>query len=403
MSVSETATSALTRVEEIIKLYGPRLCGDESTHKAAEYLKKDMENYCDTTKLETFKVNPKAFLSWVKIADVLYVISIILAWMNVPIFGALSEMLIVMYYVFENVLFMKFADRFFPEKIGKNVYGIIEPTEEVKNTVVYSGHHDSAFIFGFYEFLPNLFIIRAAVGLLTPLVFSLAMFYESFLLFQSGQGQFNFFGEIPALSRKMNIFFLFYTPIALSSWNFVKNTGTPGAGDNLIASSIGVELAKYFSEHRPKNTRVVIASFDGEEAGLRGARAFWDAHAKEYQDAYNFNVDSPFFLKELTLLKSDINGFQPLDQKMVDDIIEIGKKNNLQVNQKDLLLLLGGTDAAEAARHGVRTTTLIGLPWTVGNYQPVYHTMLDKPENVEPEAVDGVFTLAREFILSKDQ
>lgn len=402
MTINELRDSAFERVKTIINLFGPRLVGDESTHKAAEYIENDLKQYCDFTKSETFKCNPRAFLGWVRYSDIIYLIGVICAWFNFPMFGAVFGFLAVLNYVVEDVFFMKFSDPLYKSATGRNVYGIIEPLEETKQTVVFSGHHDSAYIFGFYEFLPNLFLIRAALGLLTPLFLAVGMFIEMYLLYANNQSQFDFFGQTPSFMRKMNIFFAFYTFIAMSSWNFVKDEGTPGAGDNLIASSIGIEIAKHFSKNKLKHTRLVIVSFDGEEAGLRGSRAFWNAHAKEFVNCTNFNVDSPFFLKEFTLLKSDINGFLPLDKQMCDEIVEIGKKNDIKVQQKDLLFLLGGTDAAEAARHGIKATTLIGLPWTVGDYDPVYHTNLDIPENVEPEAVSGVLTLALHYIESKD-
>jgi hypothetical protein len=46
-----------------------------------------------------------------------------------------------------------------------------------------------------------------------------------------------------------------------------------GADDNASGTAALFALAKYFSAHRPANT-LIFAAFDGEESGLRGARAF---------------------------------------------------------------------------------------------------------------------------------
>jgi Zn-dependent M28 family amino/carboxypeptidase len=46
-----------------------------------------------------------------------------------------------------------------------------------------------------------------------------------------------------------------------------------GADDNASGTAALFALAKYFSVHKPANT-LIFAAFDGEEAGLRGARAF---------------------------------------------------------------------------------------------------------------------------------
>ena len=46
-----------------------------------------------------------------------------------------------------------------------------------------------------------------------------------------------------------------------------------GADDNASGTAALFALAKYFSAHRPQHSLIFVA-FDGEESGLRGARAF---------------------------------------------------------------------------------------------------------------------------------
>ena len=46
-----------------------------------------------------------------------------------------------------------------------------------------------------------------------------------------------------------------------------------GADDNASGTAALFALAKYFTAHRPANS-LIFAAFDGEESGLRGARAF---------------------------------------------------------------------------------------------------------------------------------
>ncbi|MFI5178832.1 MAG: M28 family peptidase, partial [Vicinamibacterales bacterium] len=46
-----------------------------------------------------------------------------------------------------------------------------------------------------------------------------------------------------------------------------------GADDNASGTAALFAVAKYFSQHRPSHS-VIFVAFDGEEAGLRGARAF---------------------------------------------------------------------------------------------------------------------------------
>ena len=66
-------------------------------------------------------------------------------------------------------------------------------------------------------------------------------------------------------------------------WFFASKKGTPGAGDNMIASQMAITIGRYFKDHPLSHTRIVMASFDAEEEGLRGARAFAKLHRQEFQ------------------------------------------------------------------------------------------------------------------------
>ena len=46
-----------------------------------------------------------------------------------------------------------------------------------------------------------------------------------------------------------------------------------GADDNASGTAALIALAKYFQDHRPEHS-IIFAAFDGEEAGMRGSRAF---------------------------------------------------------------------------------------------------------------------------------
>ena len=406
MDAKTMSKSAIENTGKIIDLYGPRLCGSEAGHKAAAYLQKQLDEFCDSTKLESFKCHPDAFLGWVRMMDVVYVIGNVLCWLNLPIVATGFSFFACAAVFFEAFTYHYFNEKMYPEATGKNVYGIIEPKGEAKQTIIFSGHHDSAKRFGFYEFLPNLFLLRAAFGLLSTYVFFGICLFEDFYYIKSGVSLFSFMGEMPALCRKINIICSCFIPLVLSSWNFVRDSGVPGAGDNLISSCAAVELGKYFSkpENKLQNTRIVLMSFDGEEAGLRGSKAFWHEHAKEFTQipCYNFNCDSLFIANELTVLLSDINGFEKYDAEFVQEVVKAAKQSDIHVNQKHLLFMLGGTDGAEATRHGAKATTIIGLPWTVGNYEPCYHTMLDTIDKIQPECVENVLTIAHNLFVNMD-
>lgn len=64
-----------------------------------------------------------------------------------------------------------------------------------------------------------------------------------------------------------------------------------GADDNASGVAAMLAVAAHFKQHPPENT-IVFAAFDGEEAGLRGAKAFVDAAPIPMKNvALNLNFD----------------------------------------------------------------------------------------------------------------
>jgi Zn-dependent M28 family amino/carboxypeptidase len=188
-------------------------------------------------------------------------------------------------------------------------------------------------------------------------------------------------------------------------WFFIGDNGTPGAGDNLISSVMGVVLSKYYhSREKLKNTRLVFLSYDAEEILLRGSRAFFKRHRKEYNDtkAWNFNIDCPYCVHDLKFLTTDVNGFVKLSSRMANRLAEIARELGYdRAKAVNIMFLAGATDAAEAAVAGIEATTLIGMAFSSkdlhGNPM-VYHTPNDTIDSIEPEIVQATLRVFMKFV-----
>jgi aminopeptidase YwaD len=197
-------------------------------------------------------------------------------------------------------------------------------------------------------------------------------------------------------------------PWIVKLWSFASKEGTPGAGDNLIASAIAVEVARYFSDSKElQHTRIIAASYDSEESGLRGARAFFKRHKHNESllmgKVYNFNIDCPYEAKEIFFLTSDINGSVKLSESMAQRCTRIAHTLGYDAVSKPIAMLTGGTDAAEAAKVGIEATTLMAMPWDNSSRSSVYHTPQDTPDAIEPEAVEISLEIAIHVIKEIDQ
>jgi len=193
-------------------------------------------------------------------------------------------------------------------------------------------------------------------------------------------------------------------------WFFRANKGTPGAGDNLISTAIAIEIGKVFGQLKKegeglKHTRLIIASWDGEEAGLRGSRAYCEKKKKHLTKTptYTLNMDCLYFLDELFFLSTDVNGTVKLSKNMAKDCKKIANELGYKAQIKPIEFLTGGTDAGEFGRIGVETTSLVAMPWGNSERASVYHTPKDAVESIEPEVVSASMEIIYDYIQQKDQ
>ncbi|KAH0784951.1 M28 family peptidase [Histomonas meleagridis] len=400
----EMKNSAISRTSEIIDKFGPRLTTTESCRKAADAIYNELNQYCDKAYSEDIQIQPYGALVFHKYMISLYFVALFFMWINMPSISLICLITSILIFVFEFLLSYKVVERFHKAGTARNVHGYINPEGEVENIIIFSGHHDSAHIFNFYVDHPEMYQVREKRFLIVYAMFFITVVYHAI----SSIKNFGLFGHCSPTKRSLIISLIFTigSRFIVPIWGFLNEEGTCGAGDNLISSSVAVELAKYYSEHRDllKHTKLVFISYDAEETLLRGSREFWRMHKHEYEGkhVWNVNSDCPYFVDEISFLVSDINGFLPLSEKLANKLVEISHELGLkEVKTKKLLCLAGGTDAAEAQKVGIQATTLLGVPYTNKDRHGrdvVYHTARDTIEAVEPEAVSAMLAIFTKFV-----
>ena len=407
LQAGKMAKEALLLTKTLVEKHGPRLVGSEACTKTAIDLQDELSKHCDSTQADRFPLNPGAFLGWIKLMVVLYPLALAFLWFKLPLISFLLSLAGVLTMVFEFFLYRELLDPFFPAATGVNVHGVIEPEKEVRQTVIFSGHHDSARVFNFYAKNPKLYIFKVMGALGSFLALFIIALGWTLLGLSSGT---LFTPGLPSgVSLVMLLFFTLMIPVVANLWFFASNEGTPGAGDNLISCAMAVQLSRYFSRNKDNgipllHTRLIFASFDGEEAGLRGARAFYAKYKDQLltTPAWNFNVDCPYFAKDLFFLTSDINGSVKLSQEMATKCVTIARSMGFEAKSQPIAFLTGGTDAAEAAKIGIHAVSLMAMPWETNEVGAVYHTPRDLPESIEPQVVEETLSIAIRFIEQTD-
>tara|TARA_B100000497_G_scaffold115438_1_gene138971 strand:- start:25 stop:1257 length:1233 start_codon:yes stop_codon:yes gene_type:complete len=400
--IVEAVNSAMNLTDFVSSKWSSRLVGSKSCLECADYLKEQLSSFCDNVEQQDFFVRPGSFLGYIRINIVLYFLSLIsLLFENVGLAVVLSS-LSVLITVLQFFFYKEFVDFLFQKKIGKNVFGSIKPKGEVKQHIIISAHHDSAHIFNFLEKDPLSFNSKVRLGLLS-MVF---MFVNSWILFTLRSIGFQNHLILWVISGILIILSFF----VIRLWFFYdSHNGTPGAGDNMICVGIAIEIGKFFSSSKfedkaLKHTKLTIASWDAEECGLRGARAFCKANKQDLQKikTYNFNLECMYDHTELNFLTSDLNNFVPLSKDMAVEGVTIANELGYDVGTKIFPLLAGGTDAAEFAKIGIEATTLAAMSWTKRDQNSAYHTTRDTIEAVDQEAVKRTIDIGIAYVLKKD-
>jgi hypothetical protein len=378
---------AFKQANSIIESYGPRLAGTQASIQTAQSLEKTMKSYCDQTSLDEFSIHKGAFLGWINLLVIAYLLSIILIWYNLYWVTLILSIFSILVLVLEFFFYLPVIDFLFPKKKAMNAIGFIKPKKEIKNQIIISGHHDSARIFNFFIYQPKLYHIRVTGSI------ALVVFLTIFSLA-------GWLGLNGPLLLWMKIILSAGSLLIIQMWFFASKKGTPGGGDNLIASTMAIEIGRYFSENKLNHTQIIIASFDAEEEGLRGSRAF----AKKYKSLFDqyptvlLNSDCLYHLDDMFFLTSDINGTVKLDENLASKLSNIAINKGYQSTTKPIGFLTGGTDAGELAKVGVSSTTLIGMPWSNQERSSVYHTPNDTLDHVQVEMIDAAIDIFITYI-----
>jgi aminopeptidase YwaD len=337
-------------------------------------------------------------LGWIRILVVSFLIGIIFLWLNYPLISLVVSLTSLIILILQFFLYLPLLDRLYPKKKATNVYGILEPQGEVKKQVIISGHHDSAHVFNFFIHQPKLYNLRTTGSIFFVI---LLMVSSALLVFVKGA---------PILTLAIQILLSLSFLLVGQMWFFSSKKVAPGAGDNMIASSIALTIGKHFKSLRNQDiglnhTRLILMSFDAEEEGLRGARAFAKKHKESLNEikTYMLNMDCLYDEKELFFLTSDLNDFVKLDENLANDLKNIASSLNIETKTQRLAFLTGGTDAAELAKVGVSATTIIGMPWSNSKRSNVYHTPNDILENVSPQATKDTLEILIKYISDLDQ
>ena len=368
---------------------------------ACEYMADVLKNDCgcERADVESFKENPNAFFGWIYFTITL-VLSGMVLFFFMPIVGAVLTALGFVILFAQFGLYKKVVDKFFPEKTGHSVTAIKKCTGEVKGRVFFNGHPDAVWNwpvnnkFGGKAHVAHL--VTSVVSGLVVLALNIAAAVKT--------------GCRPVTDYTLAGYTALYTPVlfwmgiailvmvpCLVGMYFMwdENTITDGANDNLTGCYMGIAILKAMKDRgiELEHTEVGIIISGSEEAGLRGAMAWCDAHKGEFDDVptWIYSYDTIHESRFLGGPYRDLNGTVKSDKEVSDSFMTAAQQLGIKCTKTWVPPFGGATDNAAFNKAGFRSTGITALDH---NLQDYYHTMRDTADNLNPECLADCYAIS---------
>jgi Zn-dependent M28 family amino/carboxypeptidase len=175
----------------------------------------------------------------------------------------------------------------------------------------------------------------------------------------------------------------------------------PGAMDDLAGISVLTGVAQALTpaagdEPLLAGTEVRVIGMSSEEAGLRGAKRYVEAHRRELSEVptYGLFVDGVYDERFLTVLNREIFTGARHDPRLVRMGQEVAQQRGWHMHEHTLLL--GATDATPFSLAGVPSVALLCQDAT--RLVPNYHTRLDTLDYVRPASLGVMLQVVLDMI-----
>lgn len=378
-------------IEDLINRFGGRLPGSKQERDAQLYLKSLLEKFCDTVCVQEFKTPVNSMFGSLKIFCVLFYASLVLFLFNHTVALVLALINSVLF-IGHFVIYHRWLDFLFKQNDSLNIIGDVEPLENANATVIVLGHMDSTLEFIWWyrlkDFGIGLTVVSGFLIALFPLVSALALVQE-------------FAGWNFEIAQSLWWFFAIFSPITIVYFHIHGKHAVQGAQDNLSGIAVAAEVVKHFSQHKLKHTRVRIVSFGCEEPGLRGS----DAYAKTFraklkgENAVCINLDGIKDADKLTIVTKEPMVLAQYHSSVIEKMEAAFNALNTPYLKK--AVPFGATDGVSFVRQGIPAVSIIGL--STEKLDPTYHTRLDVPECVSPQALELTKNAVVKFIQALDK
>lgn len=384
-------------IDEICRDIGPRPSGSPEESAAARLLEQRLKSWGLASGVESFAMSPWSLQALLGSLGGGYVLAFVLYFFWPPVAAALMTLVIL------NALAHRVLDRdvlgaLLPKHWSTNVWGRVAPSGEHRRTVIFAGHHDSAYHMPLLRY-PKLFpwLGRLFIVLVVSMLLLLGLSYWRTFATVPDTGLLTGRGTLELIALGVCcVGALFAVCVAAG---MIRTDAVPGANDNLSAVAVAWEVGRRLAASPPEHTEVWVAAFGSEEAGLKGSREFVEQHRTEIADAHLINLESLAQSGKLYVLTGEMLAMVRHSQAAIRWTEESALETGIFLKRR--FLFHGLTDATSFSRRGLAATTVIRL--TDDGFLDAYHIPEDSPENINEGNLDEALRLCLGVVAAVDR
>ncbi len=386
----KAAKYMIDEITHIIKTCGKRDPGSEGEKKSCEYMAEVLmkDCGCEDVKIESYEVAPRAFYGWIYFTMTFVLIAIALFFfapvLSIPFIVAGFAIVLIQF-----GLYKKFLDPLFKKKTSHNVTAIKKCTGETKRRIIFNGHPDATWEWPVNYALGGVgfegHAIIAVLGALFYLVLSVVYVVKHGLTFGMP--------DTSDILVRIGLWGLLFVPFMIGLYFMVNyRRVVDGANDNLTGCYVGIAVLKALKDEgiELENTEIGVILTGSEEIGLRGSKAWVEAHKGEFEDVPTFiyaydTINDPKYLMSNYY---DLNGTVRSDKDLADLFMEAAAAVDVPCKKGGVPPLGGAVDAAAFSQGGFRAAGVTGLNHKLERY---YHTRLDSYDNMNAQGIANCF------------
>lgn len=392
----EYADYMAEKIKGVISDCGTRFSGSDGEKEAAYYLEKELKNYSDETKVESFEVHPNSFYGWAPWTVTFLLLGVACLFL-MPFLSIVFVILALVPMLTTFVTYRTAFDRFYPKKESHNVTAVKMPKGEVKRAVYFSGHMDAAKEWTInYKFGGKVMTAAVLIGFLSIVYITAVAIYSMIVLPKAGV---TFSGNLDMNVRLYVCFasLVFVIPIFSMYFLSSRKRVVDGANDNLSGCLTAMAILKAVNDNKIEfeHTKIGVILTGSEETGLRGAKAWAKTHRDECLSTPTdiFAFDTVTELEHLTVNLKDLNNTVQTNKELGENFMNAAKSLGVKCVYSGIPI--GASDGAAFCQEGLRATSITAMNHDIPRY---YHTRVDSVDALNKDALATVFEVIVEML-----